>query len=44
MPRAGAAVSPGLYADGSPRFGLESVCTNCHVTIHGSNLDELFLK
>ncbi len=27
-----------------PRFGADTVCTNCHVTIHGSNLDSKFLK
>ena len=31
---------PGFHA----RFTLESVCTNCHSTIHGSNLDADFLK
>lgn len=34
----------GFAPAGSPRFGVDSVCTNCHVTIHGSNLDEAFLK
>lgn len=29
---------------GDPRFGTNTVCTNCHVTIHGSNLDPGFLK
>ncbi|MEZ5598235.1 MAG: cytochrome c3 family protein [Pseudomonadales bacterium] len=27
-----------------PRFGLDTVCTNCHVAVHGSNLDRLLLK
>lgn len=27
-----------------PRFGLDTQCTNCHSTIHGSNLDPHFLK
>jgi len=27
-----------------PRFGLDTQCTNCHSTIHGSNLDADFLK
>jgi predicted CXXCH cytochrome family protein len=27
-----------------PRFNEQTVCTNCHVTIHGSNLDPLFLR
>lgn len=27
-----------------PRFDTKTVCTNCHSTIHGSNLDRLFLK
>jgi DmsE family decaheme c-type cytochrome len=26
------------------RFGLDTQCTNCHSTIHGSNLDPAFLK
>ena len=34
----------GFSPSGPPRFGAESVCTNCHVTIHGSNLDRFFLK
>lgn len=34
----------GFAPSGPPRFGTDSVCTNCHVTIHGSNLDRLFLK
>lgn len=34
----------GFAPAGSPRFGADSVCTNCHVTIHGSNLDRAFLK
>jgi len=31
---------PGFHA----RFNLETVCTNCHATIHGSNFDRFFLK
>ena len=27
-----------------PRFDEDTVCTNCHVTIHGSNLDRNFLR
>ncbi len=27
-----------------PRFGLDTQCVNCHVTIHGSNLDPVFLR
>jgi DmsE family decaheme c-type cytochrome len=27
-----------------PRFDLDTQCTNCHVTIHGSNLNEAFLQ
>ena len=34
----------GFAPVGSPRFGQQSVCTNCHVTIHGSNLDRNFLR
>lgn len=34
----------GFAPVGSPRFGTDSVCTNCHSTIHGSNLDPSFLK
>ncbi|NNL53642.1 MAG: hypothetical protein HKP32_00655 [Woeseia sp.] len=34
----------GFAPSGPPRFGGDTVCTNCHVTIHGSNLDSLFLK
>ena len=34
----------GFAPAGSPRFGQQSVCTNCHVTIHGSNLDRNFLR
>jgi DmsE family decaheme c-type cytochrome len=26
------------------RFGLDTQCTNCHATIHGSNFDPLFLR
>lgn len=31
---------PGFHS----RFTLESQCTNCHSTIHGSNFDQFFLK
>ncbi len=31
---------PGFHT----RFDQTSACTNCHVTIHGSNLDSAFLK
>lgn len=34
----------GFGPSGPPRFNEQTVCTNCHVTIHGSNLDPLFLK
>ena len=34
----------GFAPVGSPRFGTDTVCTNCHVTIHGSNIDRNFLK
>ena len=34
----------GFAPVGAPRFGTDTVCTNCHVTIHGSNLDRNFLK
>lgn len=34
------AVVPGFHA----RFDSSTVCTNCHITIHGSNLDPAFLK
>ena len=27
-----------------PRFGLDTQCTNCHSSIHGSNFDSHFLK
>ena len=33
-------VVPGFHT----RFTNESVCTNCHSTIHGSNFDAAFLK
>jgi DmsE family decaheme c-type cytochrome len=39
------AVVPGFHVAGSPvRFGLDTNCTNCHSSIHGSNLDPFFLK
>lgn len=31
---------PGFHS----RFTLETVCTNCHAAIHGSNLDPVFFK
>ncbi|HEY5645743.1 MAG TPA: cytochrome c3 family protein [Pseudomonadales bacterium] len=34
----------GFGPSGPPRFSEQTVCTNCHVTIHGSNLDPLFLR
>jgi DmsE family decaheme c-type cytochrome len=34
----------GFAPTGPPRFGLDTVCTNCHSTIHGSNLDKDFLR
>lgn len=34
------AAVPGFHA----RFTLDTVCTNCHSTIHGSNFDPFFLK
>lgn len=34
----------GFSPAGPPRFDQRTVCTNCHVTIHGSNLDPLFLR
>ncbi len=34
------AAVPGFHT----RFTNESVCTNCHATIHGSNFDPAFLK
>ena len=42
------AVVPQFHLGFSPvapaRFDESTVCTNCHVTIHGSNLDRLFLR
>ncbi|MEQ8860034.1 MAG: cytochrome c3 family protein [Pseudomonadales bacterium] len=33
------------FAPGAPaRFGQDSVCTNCHTAIHGSNFDRNFLR
>ena len=32
------------FGPGAARFDESTVCTNCHVTIHGSNLDRLFLR
>lgn len=34
------ATVPGFHS----RFTIETVCTNCHSTIHGSNFDPAFLK
>jgi DmsE family decaheme c-type cytochrome len=34
----------GFSPSAAPRFDLDTVCTNCHVTIHGSNLDRNFLR
>ena len=34
----------GFSPVGAARFDEKTVCTNCHVTIHGSNLDRLFLR
>jgi hypothetical protein len=34
------ATVPGFHA----RFTLETQCTNCHSSIHGSNFDPFFLK
>jgi DmsE family decaheme c-type cytochrome len=34
----------GFAPSGAPRFGNNTVCTNCHVSIHGSNVDRFFLK
>jgi DmsE family decaheme c-type cytochrome len=34
----------GFSPVGPPRFGLDTQCTNCHTTIHGSNLDPKYLK
>lgn len=34
----------GFSPVGPPRFGLDTQCVNCHLTIHGSNLDPFFLK
>jgi DmsE family decaheme c-type cytochrome len=34
----------GFSSVGAPRFNEKTVCTNCHATIHGSNLDRLFLR
>jgi len=42
------AAVPQFHSGFSPvapvRFGLDTQCTNCHSTIHGSNFDPLFLK
>jgi DmsE family decaheme c-type cytochrome len=32
------------FGPGPARFNERTVCTNCHVTIHGSNLDRDFLR
>jgi DmsE family decaheme c-type cytochrome len=34
----------GFSPSAPPRFDESTVCTNCHVTIHGSNLDSNFLR
>lgn len=34
----------GFSQSAPPRFDESTVCTNCHVTIHGSNLDAGFLR
>jgi DmsE family decaheme c-type cytochrome len=34
----------GFSPAGPPRFDEGTVCTNCHATIHGSNLDPAFLR
>ena len=34
----------GFVPGAPPRFGLDTVCTNCHATIHGSNFDRNFLR
>jgi DmsE family decaheme c-type cytochrome len=34
----------GFSPVGPPRFNLDTQCVNCHVTIHGSNLDPVFLR
>lgn len=34
----------GFAPGGPPRFGLDNLCTSCHVAIHGSNLDPAFLR
>ncbi len=34
----------GFGAEAPPRFDLDTVCTNCHAAIHGSNLDRSFLR
>jgi DmsE family decaheme c-type cytochrome len=34
----------GFAPVGAPRFGLDTQCTNCHSTIHGSNFDPAFLR
>ena len=34
----------GFGPGGPPRFGLDTVCTNCHTAIHGSNFDRNYLR
>lgn len=34
----------GFNPTAPPRFGLDTQCTNCHSSIHGSNFDPAFLK
>ena len=34
----------GFAPSGPSRFGLDTVCTNCHVAVHGSNLSQALLR
>jgi DmsE family decaheme c-type cytochrome len=34
----------GFSLSGSPHFDEKTVCTNCHVAIHGSNIDRALLR
>jgi DmsE family decaheme c-type cytochrome len=34
----------GFAPAGPPRFGLDTQCTTCHSTLHGSNFDPFFLR
>jgi len=38
------ATVPGFHVGTPPRFTFATNCTNCHSSIHGSNLDPFFLK